>query len=60
MRDEDAMDKLEQDIKELALICVSAMRKKRDKPQISEFEKLLGTSEMDMETKDDHILFNKP
>jgi hypothetical protein len=32
MRDEDALDKLEQDIKELALVCVQAMRKKRDKP----------------------------
>ncbi len=60
MRDEDALDKLEQDIKELALICVESMRKKRDKPQMSEFETLLGTPELDMETKEDHQLFNKP
>lgn len=60
MRDEDALDKLEQDIKELALVCVQAMRKKRDKPQMSEFETLLGTPELDLETKEDHMLFNKP
>jgi len=31
MRDEDALDKLEQDIKELAGICVDAMRKKQQR-----------------------------
>jgi len=60
MRDEDALDKLEQDIKDLADICVQAMRKKRDKPQMSEFESLLGTSELHLETKEDFMLFNKP
>ena len=60
MRDEDALDRLEQDIKDLAVICVQAMRKKRDKPQMSEFESLLGTPELDMETKEDFMLFNKP
>lgn len=31
MRDEEALDKLEQDIKELAGICIAAMRRNRDK-----------------------------
>ncbi len=60
MRDEDALDRLEQDIMDLAVICVQAMRKKRDKPQMSEFESLLGEPELEMETKEDCMLFNKP
>ena len=62
MRDEDALDKLEQDIKELATICVEAMRRKKDKPQLSEFETLLEeASDLNMEQKeDDYQLFNKP
>jgi len=60
MRDEDALDKLEQDIKDLANICVQAMRKRRDKPQMSEFESLLGTPELEMEKTEENILFNKP
>jgi hypothetical protein len=38
MKEEQAVEKLEDDIKELALICVTAMRKKK-KP--SEFQMLL-------------------
>jgi hypothetical protein len=60
MRDEDALDKLEQDIKDLANICVQAMRKRREKPQMSEFESLLGTPELEMEKTEENILFNKP
>lgn len=60
MRDEEALDKLEQDIKELAGICIAAMRRNRDKTQLSEFESLLETPDLNLESKEDFSLFNKP
>ena len=60
MRDEDALDKLEQDIKELANLCVQAMRKRRDQPQTSDFESFIETPELEIEKIEENSLFNKP
>ena len=60
MRDEDALDKLEQDIKELANLCVQAMRKRSDQPQTSDFESFIETPELEIEKIEENSLFNKP
>ena len=36
------------------------MRRNRDKTQLSEFESLLETPELNLESKEDFSLFNKP
>jgi hypothetical protein len=36
------------------------MRKKKDKPKMSEFESLLESPDLDLESKEDYMLFNKP
>lgn len=65
MKEEQAVEKLEDDIKELALICVTAMRRKRiKKPEAetteesSEFSMLLQRPDKTFANSQEHHLLN--